>query len=133
MREALIHDAHEYLLSDIPSPVKRLIPDYKRLVEGPLDRRIRSVFGLAKIMPSDTHLADSMALLLEDQHLRMGHISTCVGNEVALDWIGKLSDDQAKGYNWYQLAYRTLRQDWYSTEAADQFMQEYHRLYTVTV
>jgi uncharacterized protein len=133
MREGLGHDMHEYLLSDIPSPVKRLLPDYKRLVEGPLDRRIRSVFGLAKMMPADVHLADSMALLLEDQHLRMGHISTCVGHEVALDWINRLSDPATTGNNWYQLATKVLHSKWTPEEASRNFLAEYERLYGTIV
>lgn len=59
--EALLHDATEAYLKDIPKPVKLLLPDYRAL-EAKLDAVIRIRFGL----PSEkSHaIADADAILL---------------------------------------------------------------------
>lgn len=43
--EALMHDATEAYCQDIPAPLKRLLPDYKRMEEK-IDAVIREKYGL---------------------------------------------------------------------------------------
>lgn len=44
-REALLHDACEAYLSDVPTPLKRMLPDYQAL-EARIDRAMRAAFNL---------------------------------------------------------------------------------------
>lgn len=43
---ALHHDSHEAFMSDIPAPLKRILPEYDRIAGG-LDRAIFEAIGLA--------------------------------------------------------------------------------------
>ncbi len=47
--EALMHDATEAYCQDIPAPLKRLLPDYKRMEEK-IDAVIREKYGLPPVM-----------------------------------------------------------------------------------
>jgi len=59
--EALLHDATEAYMKDIPSPLKALLPEYK-IIEQRLDSVIRQAFGLPPTMSLEVHDADQRLL-----------------------------------------------------------------------
>lgn len=61
-----LHDAHEAYLGDIPTPIKRLLPGWERLVRG-MDRSIAEHFGCDPdlFVSPEVELADRMALSME--------------------------------------------------------------------
>jgi hypothetical protein len=66
--EALLHDAAEAFIKDIPSPLKKLLPEYSR-IEGILERVIRIKFGLPEEMSAPVRLADRILLATEKRDL----------------------------------------------------------------
>lgn len=61
MLAALLHDATEAYYSDLPSPVKKRCPQYKRL-ETKLQKVIFTKYGLNPKIPNIVHWADDRAL-----------------------------------------------------------------------
>lgn len=59
--EALLHDATEAYMKDIPTPLKALLPEYK-IIERRLDSVIRQAFGLPPTMSLEVHDADQRVL-----------------------------------------------------------------------
>lgn len=62
---ALLHDAHEAITSDVPSPVK---PDGLKATQAKLDKRIMDELfpgGYAAYLVEDTHAVDFRALIAE--------------------------------------------------------------------
>jgi hypothetical protein len=55
--EALLHDAAEAFLSDLPTPLKRLLPDYRALEER-IERVILSRLGVSSPMSREVKRAD---------------------------------------------------------------------------
>lgn len=66
--EGLMHDATEAYLSDIASPWKALLPDYKRLEKG-LEAKARVFFGLPALITDGCKMADWIALFVEAYQL----------------------------------------------------------------
>lgn len=66
--EALLHDATEAYLKDIPRPLKLLLPDY-RAVESRLDGVIRHRFGLLPNPSAQVKYADLVLLATERRDL----------------------------------------------------------------
>lgn len=62
--EALLHDATEAYCRDIPTPLKRLLPDYQK-IERAVDAVIRQKFDLPMTMSKEVADADHIALLHE--------------------------------------------------------------------
>lgn len=105
---ALLHDAAEAYCGDIPSPLKRLLPDYK-LIEQRVEAAIAKRFGVsAQMHPAIKH-ADLVMLRTEQRDLTM-----------------------ASGHSWKYtskyapLAARILPQT--ATVAANNFLARYHKL-----
>ena len=59
--EALMHDATEAYCQDIPAPLKRLLPDYKRMEEK-IDAVIREKYELPPVMSTPVKYADLIML-----------------------------------------------------------------------
>ncbi|MGZ8256604.1 MAG: metal-dependent phosphohydrolase [Gallionella sp.] len=66
--EALLHDASEAYLKDIPSPLKALLPDYK-LIEDRFERAIRAHFELPELHSQSVKDADNILLVTEIRDL----------------------------------------------------------------
>lgn len=72
--EGLLHDASEAYMKDIPLPLKRMLPDYKR-IEQRVDAVIRDRFGLPAQCSAAVKHADIVMLATERRDL-MPHDST---------------------------------------------------------
>ena len=70
--EALLHDAAEAYLKDMPKPLKMLLPSYQKL-EQRMDSVIRAKYGLPPTMSREVADADDLALGVESFEL------TCLG------------------------------------------------------
>lgn len=57
----LLHDATEAYMCDIPKPLKRLLPEYKK-IEDRMQREIFRQFGLDPEMPEAVHHSDLVLL-----------------------------------------------------------------------
>lgn len=68
--EALMHDAAEAYCQDIPAPLKRLLPDYRR-IETLVDDLIRSKFGLPLHQTDLVKYADLTMLATERRDLEI--------------------------------------------------------------
>jgi len=66
--EALLHDATEAFIRDIPTPLKKRLPEYEN-IERVLDRTIRERFGLPAKMSPAVHQADKILLATEKRDL----------------------------------------------------------------
>lgn len=68
--EALLHDAAEAYVQDIPAPLKRILPDYRR-VEGYVDGVVREKFGLPAHQHPTVKYADLVMLGTERRDLNI--------------------------------------------------------------
>lgn len=66
--EGLMHDGVEAYLSDIPTPFKRLLPDWQNF-EAPLEAALRTWAGLPAKKSRECDYADKIALFIEGYHL----------------------------------------------------------------
>lgn len=63
-RAALLHDATEAYLVDLPRPIKRMLPGYVELEKG-LERVIAEHFGLDELVPPEVKDVDNRMLVTE--------------------------------------------------------------------
>lgn len=68
--EALIHDAHEVFVGDVPRPLKRMLPDFCKL-EAAMERSVRAAFKLPSSMSPEVKEADLRMLVTEARALGM--------------------------------------------------------------
>lgn len=69
---ALLHDGAEFVLVDIPRPLKQLLPDYKK-IEARVERDLMTRFDLPYPMSAEVHDADRLALFIEQRDLMPAH------------------------------------------------------------
>lgn len=65
---ALMHDAAEAYIGDVTSPLKKLLPEYRK-IEANLESVIAERFGLSKTKPAAVTKADLIALVTEKRDL----------------------------------------------------------------
>lgn len=65
--EALLHDAHEAYVGDMPTPLKHLMPEYQEL-EGRMELAVRTKFGLPWNMSPEVKHIDRRMLATEAEH-----------------------------------------------------------------
>lgn len=70
--QALLHDAPEYVLCDMITPVKRLLPDYA-ILEAKVWSATAARFGVPYEMHPAVHEIDQIALNVERLHLVVQH------------------------------------------------------------
>lgn len=61
---ALLHDAAEAFIGDVPTPLKRMLPDFKAL-EKRIEAALFAAFGLPPEIPEEVKLADRIMLEVE--------------------------------------------------------------------
>lgn len=107
---ALLHDATEAYLVDVPRPLKALLPDYVYL-EKRVMAAIAKHYGLIFPFPEEIKRADDMMLLTEKQQLlhpttRDEELWTIPGLEPVGINIEKIYPEDAK--DWFLNTYYTL-------------------------
>jgi hypothetical protein len=70
--EGLLHDATEAYLSDIPSPFKTDLPDWRK-IDATMERAVREQFGLRAEKSAYVKKADWYALFIEADQLLPGN------------------------------------------------------------
>ena len=66
--EALMHDASEFVMNDVATPLKRLLPEYKR-IEEKVEESIFKRFGLRYPFPPSVKIADKQAFYAEKEQV----------------------------------------------------------------
>lgn len=79
---ALLHDASEAYLIDIPSPIKQHLPEYKKIEEG-LMKVIAEKFGFQWPLPEIVKIADQEQLQIEWEELMQ--YGSCFKEQASFD------------------------------------------------
>lgn len=117
--EALMHDAHEGYVSDIASPWKALIPDYRKMEEG-LELKLRRHYGLSDKISRGAKLADWAMLFVEAQVLLVPGVSD--------DWLTPSEDFREKVLAPVLAGDKFHPQCWTPKQAKSMFMARYYAL-----
>lgn len=98
----LMHDSAEAYVTDLPTPVKNLLPEYRK-IEARVWFAICGAFGLAHDLSSSVKNADKSALFAERFRLRGAPVQPWYGEpegpeppEVSAAWERPMSPDEAK-------------------------------------
>lgn len=114
-RQALLHDAHEAYVGDCPTPLKQLLPDYKKIASA-IDAEIMFRFNLPEeIHPAVRH-ADLKALAIEKELL--------MGDKDSIKWNLPELDDRERGVG-YQWASRAIGREEMSSVFFDCYMETF--------
>jgi uncharacterized protein len=107
--EGLMHDAHEAYFSDLASPWKAVVPDYKK-IEKRLEAAMRKQFGLPDEITETVKKADWVALFIEARRLLNGPLDDWIAPEGIREEADKL--------------YKTIRPACLMPNAAKRFFLE---------
>ncbi len=108
---ALLHDAAEAFIGDIPSPLKALLPDYKA-IEKRVEAAVLSKFGLPYDLPESVKEADIILLATERRDLLLEQESEWTilhGAKPLPERIKSITCEQAMELFLYRFAYLTDR------------------------
>ena len=119
--EGLMHDAHEAYVSDIASPWKVAIPDYRR-VEEKLEGAMRAHFLLPEKISPAVKRADWLALFIEAEQLLTPGITK--------DWLEPEPGMKETAYEMRHRSARFIIQGLSPKEARDEWLHHYKRLST---
>lgn len=70
--ECLLHDATEAYIKDMPSPIKKRLPDYL-ILEAKLMRVIAKKFNLVYPFPEEVHRVDKLCMIEEYDGIMLGN------------------------------------------------------------
>lgn len=97
VRYALLHDATEAFMSDVPRPMKELLPEFSALEDIVLDE-IYAALGHplpSHVVKSVVKIADDSACLRELAELRGGYQPMSKGSTLAAEeWVGAYYDNE---------------------------------------
>lgn len=115
--EGLMHDACEAYLSDVPTPFKRLLPEWSKF-EMQVDEALRMWAGLPRFKTHECERADKLALFIEAQALipegGSDFLDPLNMRPLALDLLKSTKE-------WHLKCYQP-------TEAGYMWLQQYHIL-----
>jgi uncharacterized protein len=117
--EGLMHDAHEAYVSDIASPWKVAIPDYRR-VEEKLEAAMREWAHLPSKISSEVKRADWLALFIEAEQL--------LWPGVTKEWLEPEVGMKETAHQMRTLSARFIVAGYDPNEANNAFLARYYQL-----
>ena len=105
----LLHDASEAYLMDIPSPIKRLLPDYQAL-EYRVMRSVAEAFDLEWPPPEEVHRVDRMICAVEVRDVmpwRSRRADDCPASEIAIHSVWPPEEAKELFLGTYEVLRRT--------------------------